>query len=64
MIPTLEELLKVKFPPATELQSESSRQFLSDLCTKHNIECSAPRTSARLLDKLVSLINLVFDAID
>merc|ERR1719232_2434927 len=42
-----------EFPPATELQSDSSREFLSDLCAKNNIECSAPRTSARLLDKLV-----------
>ena len=58
MIPTLEELLGVKFPPATELQSDSSREFLSDLCAKNNIECSAPRTSARLLDKLVSLHSL------
>jgi hypothetical protein len=25
---------------------------LSDLCIKHNVDCSAPRTSARLLDKV------------
>lgn len=53
MIPTLEKLLNVTFPPATELQSESSKQFLDDLCVKNNIDCTAPRTSARLLDKLV-----------
>jgi len=53
MISTLESLLNVKFPPATELQSESSRLFLDDLCVKNNIDCSPPRTSARLLDKLV-----------
>ena len=53
MIPTLEQVLKVTFPPATELQSDSSRHFLDELCVKNNIDCTAPRTSARLLDKLV-----------
>lgn len=53
MIPTLEEKLKVKFPPASELSSESTNKFLSDLCIKHNVECPLPRTTARLLDKLV-----------
>nr|CAI5817286.1 unnamed protein product [Callosobruchus analis] len=53
MIPTLEEVLKVKFPPVTELSTEAVNKFLSDLCIKHNVECPPPRTSARLLDKLV-----------
>ncbi|KAF7269944.1 hypothetical protein GWI33_017035 [Rhynchophorus ferrugineus] len=53
MIPTLEKELNTKFPPATELSTESANKFLSDLCTKHNVECPAPRTTARLLDKLV-----------
>ncbi|CAH1962587.1 unnamed protein product [Acanthoscelides obtectus] len=53
MIPTLEEILKVKFPPATELTTEAVNKFLSDLCLKHDVECPPPRTSARLLDKLV-----------
>nr|CAH7761012.1 unnamed protein product [Callosobruchus chinensis] len=53
MIPTLEEALKVKFPPVTELSTEAVNKFLSDLCIKHNVECPPPRTSARLLDKLV-----------
>jgi lysyl-tRNA synthetase, class II len=51
MISGLEERLKVKFP--TNLYTEEARQFLSDLCTKHNVDCSAPRTTPRLLDKLV-----------
>lgn len=33
MIPALEEMLKVKFPSADELPSESANKFLSDLCT-------------------------------
>lgn len=53
MVPALEKALNVKFPPSNTLSSESSNKFLSDLCTTHNVECPAPRTSARLLDKLV-----------
>ncbi|XP_074040676.1 lysyl-tRNA synthetase isoform X2 [Leptinotarsa decemlineata] len=53
MIPALEEALKVKFPPPTEFSSEETNKFLSDLCIKNNVECPAPRTTARLLDKLV-----------
>jgi len=51
MIEGLETALKVKFP--TDLASESTRKFLEDLCVKHQVECSSPRTNARLLDKLV-----------
>lgn len=53
MISTLEEILKVKFPSATELNTPAANKFLSDLCTKHEVECPPPRTTARLLDKLV-----------
>lgn len=53
MIPTLEEKLRVKFPSAEELNTQSTNKFLSDLCVKHEVECPAPRTTARLLDKLV-----------
>ncbi|KAJ1957347.1 lysyl-tRNA synthetase [Linderina pennispora] len=53
MIGGLEEALNVKFPPASELHTAETNQFLSDLCKKHDVECSAPRTNARLLDKLV-----------
>lgn len=53
MIPALEKALNVKFPPAVEMNSETTKQFLSDLCIKHGVDCPAPRTTARLLDKLV-----------
>jgi lysyl-tRNA synthetase class 2 len=53
MLKTLEEILKVKFPPATELHTKESNQFFDKLCIKHQVECPAPRTTARLLDKLV-----------
>jgi lysyl-tRNA synthetase class 2 len=53
MIPELEKALGVQFPEATQLDTESGNKFLSDLCLKHEVECPPPRTSARLLDKLV-----------
>lgn len=53
MLPTLEQKLGVKFPLATELTTEKANKFLSDLCAKHEVECPPPRTTSRLLDKLV-----------
>ncbi|XP_076183979.1 lysyl-tRNA synthetase isoform X2 [Ptiloglossa arizonensis] len=53
MMKTLEEVLKVKLPLADELNTLEANQMLSELCNKHEILCSLPRTSARLLDKLV-----------
>lgn len=53
MIPSLEEALKITFPPASTFHTDEFNAFLNDLCIKHKVECSAPRTSARLLDKLV-----------
>ncbi|KAI0001355.1 lysyl-tRNA synthetase [Russula compacta] len=53
MIGTLEEKLGIKFPPGETLHSTEANVFLRDLCKKHNVECSEPRTNARLLDKLV-----------
>lgn len=52
MIPALEEALGVKFPATETLTTAETNKFLSDLCAKHGIECPAPRTTARLLDKL------------
>ncbi|KIM69591.1 hypothetical protein SCLCIDRAFT_1208047 [Scleroderma citrinum Foug A] len=53
MITTLEEKTGVKFPPADTLHTDEANKFLRDLCQKHNVECSEPRTCSRLLDKLV-----------
>ena len=52
MIETLEEKLGVKFPPSDQLHNEETNQFLKDLCKKHNVDCSEPRTNPRLLDKV------------
>ena len=69
MIETLEEKLNVKFPPGETLHTEEANEFLRILCEKvcftffllqpmftgiqHDVQCSEPRTNARLLDKLV-----------
>ncbi|GBE80422.1 Lysine--tRNA ligase, cytoplasmic [Sparassis crispa] len=53
MIETLEEKLGVKFPPGETLHTDEANKFLRDVCQKHNVDCSEPRTNARLLDKLV-----------
>lgn len=53
MIKTLEEKLNVKFPDATDLHTNEANEFISQLCIKHDIECPPPRTTARMLDKLV-----------
>jgi len=53
MIGTLEEKLGVTFPPGDELHTDATNKFLRALCVKHNVDCSEPRTNARLLDKLV-----------
>lgn len=53
MLSSLEEILKVKFPAAESFNTAETNKFLSDLCVKHAVECPAPRTTARLLDKLV-----------
>ncbi|TFK64828.1 lysine-tRNA ligase [Pluteus cervinus] len=53
MITTLEEKLGAKFPPGDTLHTDETNKFLRELCTKHNVDCSEPRTNARLLDKLV-----------
>ncbi|TFK18292.1 lysine-tRNA ligase [Coprinopsis marcescibilis] len=53
MIETLEEKLNVKFPPGEELHTDQTNKWLRALCVKHNVDCSEPRTNARLLDKLV-----------
>lgn len=53
MLSSLEEILKVKFPAPETFNTPETNKFLSDLCAKHEVECPPPRTTARLLDKLV-----------
>lgn len=53
MMEELERILDTKLPNALELDKPESIEVLSKLCEKHQVECPPPRTSARLLDKLV-----------
>ncbi|OXB35516.1 lysine-tRNA ligase [Cryptococcus neoformans] len=53
MIGELEKQLNVKFPPGETLHDDNTNKFLRELCEKHNVDCSEPKTNARLLDKLV-----------
>jgi len=53
MFPDLEKALGEKLPKPTDLHTEEARLKLDQLCVKNNVDCSAPRTAARLLDKLV-----------
>lgn len=53
MFPDLEKALGDKLPRPQDLTTEEARAALDKLCIKHNVECNPPRTSARLLDKLV-----------
>jgi lysyl-tRNA synthetase class 2 len=52
VVEELEKILNEKFPE--DFETEEAHKFLDDLCHKLKIPCSAPRTSARLLDKLIS----------
>jgi len=51
LVAGLEEVLNVKIP--ADLFSNEANKFLSDLCEKLDCKCPEPRTTARLLDKLV-----------
>lgn len=40
-----------------------ANQFFDNLCRKHNVECGSPRTTARLIDKVILMeekMNKVF----
>ena len=51
IIAELERVLQRTFP--ADLASEEANVFLDSLCQEVGVSCSAPRTTARLVDKLV-----------
>lgn len=53
MMKELEAKLGAKLPAANQLHTEEARKVLSDLAAKHNVDCPEPRTSSRLIDKMV-----------
>ncbi|XP_033014770.1 lysine--tRNA ligase isoform X1 [Lacerta agilis] len=53
MVDELEKILGVTFPAADQFNTEETRQFFDAICEERGIECPPPRSTARLLDKLV-----------
>ncbi|KAK2185993.1 hypothetical protein NP493_215g05029 [Ridgeia piscesae] len=53
IISDLEKACGAKLPPADQFHTPEMKQFLDKLCTEKGVECKPPRTTARLLDKLV-----------
>ncbi|XPS74118.1 Lysine--tRNA ligase [Ascochyta lentis] len=53
MIPALEEATGEKFPPSNELHTTETNEFLKKVLQKMKVQCSEPRTNARMIDKLV-----------
>lgn len=51
MMEGLEKELGVTLPK--DLDSKETEIFFDDLCKKHKVDCSFPRTTTRLIDKLV-----------
>ncbi|XP_055504949.1 lysine--tRNA ligase isoform X2 [Leucoraja erinacea] len=49
----LEKTLGEKFPSPDQYGTEETRKFFDDLCARKGVECSSPRSTSRLLDKLV-----------
>jgi len=49
----LEAMFPGKMPKPTDLHLESARKMLDDIVVSQGMDCSAPRTSARLMDKLI-----------
>uniref|UniRef100_A0A6I8SWU6 Lysine--tRNA ligase n=1 Tax=Xenopus tropicalis TaxID=8364 RepID=A0A6I8SWU6_XENTR len=53
MVHELEKALGKKLPATDQFDTEETRKLLDDICVEKEVECPAPRTTARLLDKLV-----------
>jgi len=49
----LEDALGVSLPKGKELDTEQAREFFDKLAKEKNVECANPRTTSRLIDKLV-----------
>ena len=51
MLEELERILGEKLPE--DLESEAAREFFVAMCARKKVNCPAPQTTARLIDKLV-----------
>lgn len=50
---SLEEVLGIELPKGNALATEEARLLFDNLCKSKNIECANPRSTPRLIDKLV-----------
>lgn len=55
MMKGLEDALGIKMPDNTQLHTEEVRDFFDKLCKEKNVECAHPRSTSRLIDKLVGV---------
>lgn len=53
MMKGLEEVLGIELPKGDALATEEARAFFDNLCKEKGVECSNPRSTSRLIDKLV-----------
>lgn len=53
MIPALEEAVGESFPPADQLHTPETGEFLKRALAKTKVECNPPLTNARMIDALV-----------
>lgn len=53
MMKGLSDILGVEFPKSDTLHTEEARAFFDKLCTDKGVDCANPRSTARLIDKLV-----------
>jgi len=53
MMKGLEEALGMELPAPETLHTDEARDFFDKLCKDKNVECANPRTTSRLIDKLV-----------
>jgi lysyl-tRNA synthetase class 2 len=53
MLEGLENALNVKLPRGKDLETEETRALFDKLCKDNDVDCSNPRSTARLIDKLV-----------
>lgn len=51
MIEDLEKMAGLSIPK--DLSSDEANQYLKDACSKYEIKCAPPETTARLLDKVI-----------
>jgi len=53
MMKGLEEALGMELPAPETLGTDEARDFFDKLCKDRKVECANPRTTSRLIDKLV-----------